>query len=155
MPMTQTILLVEDDENDVRFMKMAMHDAAISNPLQVASHGRQALEYLEGAGKYADREAYPLPCLILLDLKLPYVPGLEVLKSIRQDPRLKQTIVIVLTSSQEQSDIDRAYSLGANAFIAKPSNIQVLHKLARAIHDFWLAFNASSVSVPDKLTQEA
>src|SRR3954447_5229789 len=108
MPMTQTILLVEDDENDVRFMKMAMQEAAISNPLQVARHGRQALEYLEGAGKYANREAHPLPCPILLDLELPYVPGLRGLRRIRQDPRLKQTLVIVLPSSQEQSDVERA-----------------------------------------------
>jgi CheY-like chemotaxis protein len=146
MPMTQPILLVEDDENDVRFMKMAMQEAKVGNQLQVAKHGREALEYMSGTGKYADRETYPLPCLILLDLKLPYVPGLEVLKSIREDPRMKEIIVIILTSSQELSDIDRAYSLGANAFVAKPPNIQILQKLAKAIHDFWLVFNASSRS---------
>jgi CheY-like chemotaxis protein len=141
MPITETILLVEDDENDVLFLKLAMEEAGVANPLQLAANGRQALEYLNGEGKYADRHAYPLPCLVLLDLKLPYVPGLEVLKRMRQHPALREIVVIVLTSSQEVSDVDEAYRLGTNAYVLKPPNLDDLQILARAIRDFWLAFN--------------
>jgi CheY-like chemotaxis protein len=140
MPTQQTILLVEDDPNDVLFLRTAFERTGLDQLLQVARHGRQALDYLRGAGEYADREEYPLPFLTLLDLKLPYVPGLDVLKSLRQDPLTRQIIVIILTSSQEQSDIDRAYALGANAFVAKPPNMETFQKLATAIRDFWIGF---------------
>src|SRR5689334_12562579 len=105
MPTLQPILLVGKEKNDVLFMTMALETTGITNKLEVAVDGRQALEYLKGVNHYADRRLHPLPCLVLLDLKLPYVPGLEVLKKIRQDPALSQIIVIVLTSSHEQSDI--------------------------------------------------
>jgi CheY-like chemotaxis protein len=141
MPMTQTILLVEDDENDILFMKMALEMNGIQNPLQVAVHGREALQYLNGNDSYANRQIYPLPCLVLLDLKLPYVTGLEVLKKIRQDSTLQEVIVIILTSSQEESDMDQAYRLGANAYVVKPPNIDQLRELTKAIKDFWLVFN--------------
>ena len=141
MPMTQTILLVEDDENDVLFMKMALEMTGVTNPLQVAVHGREALHYLNGIDRYSDRQTYPLPCLVLLDLKLPYVTGLEVLKKIRQDHGLREMIVLILTSSQEESDMDQAYSLGANAYVVKPPNIDKLRELTKAIKDFWLVFN--------------
>jgi CheY-like chemotaxis protein len=149
MTMTQPILLVEDDENDVLFMKIAMEESGISNILQVAEDGQQALEYLEGAGKYADRQKYPLPCLLLLDLKLPYVPGLEVLRKIRGDCPFRKTIVLVLTSSREESDIEQAYSLGANAYLLKPPSIDRLNVLMRAVKDFWLSFNMPP-SVPKR-----
>jgi CheY-like chemotaxis protein len=141
MAMSQTILLVEDDDNDILFMKMAMEKSGIPNPLQVATHGRQAMEYLQGLDKYANRETYPLPCMVLLDLKLPYVPGLEVLRRIRQDPVLKDIIVIILTSSQEASDVDQAYDIGTNAYVVKPPNIDKLQNLIEAIKVFWLDFN--------------
>jgi CheY-like chemotaxis protein len=141
MAMTETILLVEDDDNDVLFMKMAMETSGVLNPLQVAAHGRQAIEYLSGANKYANRQVYPLPCLVLLDLKLPYVPGLEVLRKMREDPSMKEIIVIILTSSQEESDIHAAYCLGINAYVVKPPSIEQLQDLTKAIRDFWLVYN--------------
>jgi CheY-like chemotaxis protein len=141
MPMTQTILLVEDDENDVLFMKMALQQSGVANPLHVAADGREALGYLTGSDKYSDRQSYPLPCLVLLDLKLPYVPGLEVLRKMREHPVLEETIVIVLTSSQEESDVDRAYQLGTNAYVVKPPSLEQLVALTKAIKDFWLAYN--------------
>ena len=139
--MTQTILLVEDEENDVFFLQQAMQRAGLRNTLQVARHGREALEYLQGAGKFSNRQDFPLPSLVLLDLKLPYVMGLDVLKWIREQPEVSMTIVIVFTSSQEESDIRNAYRCGANAYLVKPSDVGQLESVVQAIRDFWLAHN--------------
>jgi len=136
----KTILQVEDDPNDVFLFQHAMEKAGLMNPIQVATHGQQAIDYLQGAGKFADREKYPFPCLVLLDLKLPYVMGLEVLKWIRQQPGTALT-VLVLTASEEETDIVTAYRLGANGFLTKPSEASKLQDLAKAIGHFWLTHN--------------
>jgi CheY-like chemotaxis protein len=135
-----TILLVEDEEGDVFFMRQAMQKAGVLNPLQVASDGRQAIDYLKGAGKFANREEFPLPCLVLLDLKLPRVMGLDVLKWIREQPGVA-TIVVILTSSKEEADIATAYRLGANGYLVKPSDVSELIDMAKSIKDFWLTQN--------------
>ena len=134
------ILQVEDDPNDVFLLQHAMTKAGVENPIQVATDGQQAINYLKGAGKFADREKFPLPCLVLLDLKLPYVMGLEVLKWIRQQPGAV-LIVILLTASAQDEDIAVAYRLGANAFLTKPSKSSKLVDMAKAIKDFWLTHN--------------
>jgi two-component system response regulator len=134
------ILQVEDDPNDVFLLQHAMTKAGVENPIQVATDGRQAIDYLKGSGKYADREKFPLPCLVLLDLKLPYVMGLEVLKWIRQQPGLA-LVVLLLTASAEDADIAAAYRLGANGFLVKPSQASKLVEMAKAIKDFWLTHN--------------
>ena len=102
--MARTVLLVEDEPNDVFFIQQAMKKAGVVNPIRVASDGQQAIDYFEGAGKFANREEFPLPCLVLLDLKLPYVMGLDVLKWIRQQPGLP-VVVVILSSSKEEEDI--------------------------------------------------
>jgi CheY-like chemotaxis protein len=142
--MNGTILLVEDDENDVFFMKRAMKAAHILNPLQVASDGRQAIRYLEGAGEYNDRERFPLPKLILLDLKLPYVMGLEVLKWIREQPELNGIIVVIFSSSKMAEDVHTAYLLGANSYLVKPSDPQALTEKVKVIKDYWVDVNRSA-----------
>ena len=134
-------MLVEDSEDDIFFMKRAMRSAGISNPLQVIEDGEKAVAYLEGTGKYGDRETYPLPSLILLDLKLPLKNGLEVLKWIRSREDLETIIVIVLTSSKEDSDLDHAYRLGANSYLVKPPTAEKLVELAKALKLYWLCFN--------------
>jgi CheY-like chemotaxis protein len=138
--MTGTILQVEDDQNDVFLFQRAMRKAGVTNPIQVATDGQEAIDYLAGKGKYADREQFPLPCLVLLDLKLPYVMGLEVLKWIRQQPGPARP-VILLSASGQSSDITMAYRLGANAYLVKPSEATKLQEMARAIKDFWLTHN--------------
>jgi two-component system response regulator len=138
--MMQPILQVEDDENDVFLLQHAMKKAGVANPIQVATDGQQAIDYLKGAGKFADRESFPLPCLVLLDLKLPYVMGLDVLEWIRQQPGMR-LIVILLTASAEDADIATAYRLGANAFLTKPSTASKFVDMAKAIKDFWLTHN--------------
>ncbi len=107
--MNRVILVVDDDENDLLFAKMAMDKAGVRNPVQAAKDGQEALDYLQGTEKFADRLKYPLPYMVLLDLKLPYVMGLDVLTWIRSQPQFKTTIVIVLTSSRHIGDIRTAY----------------------------------------------
>ncbi len=135
------ILLVDDDENDVFFMKHAFHLAKIQDLLQVVGDGQAAIDYLSGVGDFADRERFPLPSMILLDLKMPYKNGLEVLEWIRQQGQFHGMVIIVLTSSAHADDIDRAYQLGANSFVSKPASMEERTDLANAIKAFWLTHN--------------
>ena len=134
------ILQVEDDPNDVFFLRQAMTKAGVANPIHVASDGQQAIDYLAGAGKFADRDKFPLPCLVLLDLKLPHVMGLAVLQWIREHSGLP-LVVVLLSASGNDSDIATAYRLGANAYLVKPSQASKLVDMAKAIKDFWLTLN--------------
>ena len=140
--MSNTILLVEDNEDDVFIMKNALKRAGIDNPVFVAEDGRKALDYLEGAGKFADREQFPMPSLVLLDLKLPIVMGLDVLKSIRTNPAMPAMLVVVLTSSDQHSDIDRAYRIGANSYVVKPPTPEKMLSLAKCIGEYWFQWNS-------------
>jgi len=145
--MSRTILQVEDQEDDVFFLKRAFKDAGILNPLQVATNGQEAMDYLSGTGRFADRNQFPIPFLMLLDLRLPQVMGLEVLKWLRAQPELRTIIVIVLTSSPAASDLETAYGLGANAFLVKPSNPWDLRETARKLKEFWLQLNHSPAGI--------
>jgi CheY-like chemotaxis protein len=137
---TETILLVEDDENDAFFFERAIKKVGLKNPVRNARDGQEAINYLSGAGKFGQRADFPLPGLILLDLKLPFVMGLDVLKWIRQNAAFSP-IVIILSSSAGETDIDAAYRLGANAYLVKPSESSKLEDMVRAINDFWLQQN--------------
>jgi CheY-like chemotaxis protein len=139
--MNDTILVVEDELDDIFFMRHAFKEIGISSPLQVVQHGRQAIDYLNGNGAYADRGEFPLPCLVLLDLKLPQLMGFEVLKWVREQSGLKTLIVVILTSSQLRADIECAYQLGANAYLVKPSTPSELRELVMGIKQFWLKLN--------------
>ncbi len=138
------ILLVEDDENDVLFMKMALDGAGLQHPLIVVSDGQQALEYLGGSGKYSNRKKFPLPYLLLLDLKLPHVMGLDILKWLRERPEFASTIAIVVSASANPNDVETAYRLGAKAYIVKPPSFDALQVTAKAIKDFWFTANQPS-----------
>jgi DNA-binding response OmpR family regulator len=139
--MSRNVLLVEDDENDVFFFRRAMKLAGWSSPLQVVNDGRQAVHYLEGTGDFSRRDEFPVPALVLLDLKLPYLNGLEVLKWIREHTTLRQLAVIMLTSSKEDVDVERACTLGANAYVVKPAGADGLQDLVGAIWQFWIKHN--------------
>jgi len=144
--MTQAILLVDDDENDVLIMRMALQKVGLTCPICVVRDGREAQEYLSGTGKFADRSAYPLPYLILMDLKLPRVMGLEVLKWLRKRPEFDSTIVLVLSSSPMPEDIEGAYHLRANAYLVKPSGLDKVEVMAQAIKDFWYTQNQPALA---------
>jgi CheY-like chemotaxis protein len=138
---SNTILLVEDNEDDAFFMKRALHDAGISNPVVLLEDGKQAIDYLNGAGDYADRAKNPLPMVVFLDLKLPFKSGHEVLEWIRQQPQFAKLIVIVLTSSNEPVDLNRAYKNGANSYVVKPPTPEELTELAKSFDLWWLKQN--------------
>jgi CheY-like chemotaxis protein len=139
--MSRAILLVDDDENDVMFTTIALQRAGVSCPVQVVKNGREALAYLSGEGKFADREQYPVPYLVFLDLKLPFIMGLDILKWLRARPQFDGTVVLVLTSSQQPEDVRTAYQLRANAFLVKPSGLDKLVPLVQSVKDFWLLQN--------------
>ena len=139
--MSTTILVVEDDPNDALFLKMALEAAGVQNPIVEAKDGKHAQEYLSRTGRYSGRAQQPAPYVTFLDLKLPHLMGLELLKWIRDQPQLDGMIVIVLTSSANPKDVDEAYRLGANAYVVKPSGFERLCVLARSVKDFWLVHN--------------
>ena len=140
-----SILLVEDDPNDIILIKRAFEKTRITNPLQVVEDGEEAISYLAGKGRYADREKYPLPMLLLLDLKLPRKSGHEVLEWLRQQPILKRLTVVVLTSSQQSSDINRAYDLGANSYLVKPVTFDALVEIVKTLNLYWLLLNEKPI----------
>ena len=132
------LLLVEDDPNDVLLIRRAFRKANLANPIHVASDGDMALAYLQGEGAYANRDAFPLPVLILLDLKLPRRSGLEVLQWLRQQPGLKRLPVVILTSSRETADINHAYELGANSYLVKPVAFDTLLEMVKTLNLYWM-----------------
>ncbi len=135
------ILLVEDDYNDILLIRRAFRKANIQQSMMLVSDGDEAIAYLSREGKYADTQAYSTPILVLLDLKLPRRSGLEVLAWIRQQPILKRLLVVVLTSSQENCDLNRAYDLGANSYLVKPVNFQDFVRLIELVDTYWLDLN--------------
>lgn len=134
---SSVILLVEDDEGDIIFLKRAFGRVGLQATLRVAQTGRMAVDYLAGAGDYADREAHPLPTHVLLDLKLPEKSGLEILEWMRSQPGLSHVRVSILTSSSESQDLRRARELGADCYLVKPMGFNILVELARSI-DGWV-----------------
>jgi len=135
------ILLVEDNRMDVELTLDAFREARLMNPVHVATTGQEALDYLFGRGKYADRETYPLPRLILLDLKLPGIDGFEVLRRIKATPVLKRLPVIILTSSKEDGDRVLSYDCGANSYLVKPVSFEGFLEIVRQIKGYWLLLN--------------
>ena len=128
------ILLAEDDDNDVFFMRRALQKAGIEFPLQVIHDGQQAIDYLKGEGKFSDREQHPLPSIMLLDLKMPFLDGFEVLSWIGSQPSMKGIPVVVLTSSAEERDRRKAAELGAKAYFVKPPKPETLKEILRFVN---------------------
>lgn len=133
-----TILLAEDDQNDVMLIKRVFSKSRIINPIACVENGEDAVAYLKGEGKYADRVQYPLPFMLLLDLKLPRLSGHEVLHWLRSQPLLKRLPVVVLTSSRQPADINRAYELGANSYLVKPVVFEEFSALMQQLQLYWL-----------------
>jgi CheY-like chemotaxis protein len=131
--LSSTLLVIEDDDNDVFFLERTIRETGVPNPVQTVRSGTEALEYLAGQGRFSDRAAYPLPCLIFLDLHLPGMSGLEVLTWIRGRTDLASTIVVLLTGSKEEAAITTAYEIGANSYLIKPANVETLTVLLKAL----------------------
>jgi CheY-like chemotaxis protein len=135
------ILLVEDSPDDVELIQYAFDKAGITSPLVVVTDGDQAVDYLAGQGRFADRRHHPLPTLILLDLKLPRRSGFEVLQFLRGEDATRGTPVVVLTSSNQPSDIARAYEAGANSYLVKPVSRGGLLDMVLALDAYWIKLN--------------
>ena len=135
------ILLVEDNPDDVLLMWRALKKNNVRNEVVVAADGAEALDFHFGTGKYAGRDLAAGPVVTILDLKLPKISGLEVLKRLRQDPRTACSPVIVLTTSKEESDMIESYRSGANAFVRKPVDFGQFHKAVKHLGLFWLLWN--------------
>ena len=142
------LLLVEDNPDDVLLARRAVKKAALPVAMQVAGDGDEAVAYLGGSGPFADRARHPLPALILLDLKLPKRSGLEVLRWIRSQPQLDTTPVVVLTSSSEDEDIQKAYTLGANSYLQKPVAFNGLVELLGVLGLYWFKNNLTVPPAP-------
>ncbi len=132
-----TILLVEDDENDVLLMKRAFKKIFPTNPLHIARNGREAVEYLTGKGDYSDRTKFPFPELIITDIKMPGMTGLELLQWITDNKQHRVIPTVVLSSSKLETDVITAYDLGANTYLQKPSQIGGLDVMVQQIRDYW------------------
>jgi CheY-like chemotaxis protein len=135
------ILLVEDNEDDAYLLTKALRAVEIGNPVHAVADGEQAVNYLKGTGRFADRTQYPMPGLILLDLKLPRISGLEVLQWIQNEPSLPQLVVVVLSSSGETRDINMAYRFGARSYLVKPPTAASFVDLAKGLKTYWLQLN--------------
>jgi len=136
--MQPIVLLADDNEDDVLALRHALRRAGIDVPLQVVEDGEEAIAYLRGVGKFSNRAEFPLPDLLLLDLRMPKVDGFEVLEWLRQQPSLAPLRTIVLTMSNDVFDVDRAYALGANSFLTKSMDLLDFGNTLEATFNYWL-----------------
>lgn len=147
MPHTETrlrsavILLVEDRKMDIELTLDAFQKARLSNRVEVVTNGDDALDYLLGEGKFADRDAYPIPDLVLLDLSLPGTNGHEVLETVKSTPVLKRIPIVILTSSHEDFDRATCYDRGANSYLVKPVSFEAFCRAVQEIHAYWMTLN--------------
>lgn len=142
----KNILLVEDNPDDVELARRAFQKININNNMVVTHDGAETLDYLNGKGKYQGRDTEDLPRIILLDLKMPKVHGLEVLKHVRENQHTKYIPVIILTSSQDKKDVIRSYELGANSYIVKPIDFLKFSQVVQQIAIYWLTLNEQPTS---------
>ena len=137
----KTILLVEDNQSDIELTKRALKREHILNEIIVVEDGQEALDYMFGTGAYAGRDMSQMPTLILLDIKLPIIDGLEVLRRLRANPRTHRQVVVILTSSKEEQDLITGYDLGANGYIRKPVDFIQFSEAIKYLGLYWLIVN--------------
>ncbi|GAB4267374.1 MAG: response regulator [Methylomicrobium sp.] len=135
------ILLIDDNRMDIELALDAFREARLINHIQTASSGREALDYLFGRSDYGDRDRYPLPDLILLDLKMPGIDGFDVLQQIKTAPLIKRIPVVILTSSREEGDRALSYDIGANSYLVKPVSFSGFIDVIKQIETYWLSLN--------------
>jgi CheY-like chemotaxis protein len=135
------ILLVEDNRLDIELTLDAFKEAHLGNSVHVAKNGLEALDYLFGLKQYGDRERYPLPDIILLDLKMPGIDGFEVLRRVKAEPEVKRIPVVILTSSREEGDLALSYDCGANSYLVKPVSFEGFLKVVQQVQEYWLILN--------------
>jgi len=144
---SKTILLVEDNPSDANLAQRALKKAGIASDLVIARDGQEALDYLWGTGAYAGRDVSEMPALILLDLKIPKVHGLEVLRQVRADPRTRRLLVVILTTSNEERDIAAGFDRGVNSYICKPVDFKKFEAAVAQLGGYWLVLNEAPPQV--------
>lgn len=142
------ILLVDDNRMDIELALDAFREARLINRIETASNGGEVLDYLFGRGDYEDRKRYPLPDLILLDLKMPGIDGFDVLKQIKTTPLIKRIPVVILTSSREEGDRALSYDIGANSYLVKPVSFSGFIEVIKQIENYWLSLNVAPPLTP-------
>lgn len=145
-----TILVIDADADQAHFTRLALQRVGVITPVQVVGDGEEAISYLTGKGAYLDRENHPLPMLILLDLQLPNISGVGFLSWLREQPLLKRIPVVVLTEPGPVGDRNRAYELGCNSYLVKPTSFNALLVMMQVLVQFWLGFNAAPELAPAK-----
>lgn len=138
------ILYIEDDEGYAQIMECVLRQCGFKHRLIHLTSGAEAQEYLSGAGKFSDRAVYPLPGLVLADLKMPGMTGLELLQWIRAESKYPLLPFVILTSSEDLRDVTKAYQQGANSFLVKPPSVPALAEMMKAVENFWMKHNVSS-----------
>ena len=143
--MSAAILIVEDNPDDVLFLRRALDATGIPASVNAVHDGAGAIDYLMGQGKYADRQKHPFPGVMILDLNMPVASGFVVLRWLREQPMLKRLPVVVLSSSAEEEDVNLAYDLGVSSYIVKPSGLKAIDDVARQVASYWLSLNQPPV----------
>jgi CheY-like chemotaxis protein len=138
MPERALILIADDSDDDITVIRRALKRASVPNPLFAVKSGEEVIAYLKGEGRYSNRDEYPLPDLLLLDLKMPGIDGFDVLRWIRQQPGLSSMRIVVLTASDHMRDVNLAYQLGANSFMVKPGDFENYVELGKTLATYWL-----------------
>lgn len=144
------ILLVDDNPHDVVLIRLAFRKVGIIDTIHLVKDGNEAMGYIKGEGTYADRHHYPVPTLVLLDLKMPQANGFDVLEWIRQQPELNQVVIVVMSGSKDDTDISKCYSLGANAYLIKPTRFEDLVRMMEKIKEIGPWKKSGSRSGPGK-----
>jgi len=147
MSSNKTILLVEDNPSDADLTRRALFKGRISNELVVVEDGQEALDYLRAEGAFAGRNISETPTVVLLDLKLPKIPGLEVLRTIRADARIRRVPIVILTSSKEEEDVGAGYDLGVNSYVRKPVDFKEFQTAVENLGLYWLILNEANPPV--------
>ena len=141
-----SILIVEDLPDSIELLKLAFKRTGVEALLNFVRDGEEAIAYLKGEGPFGNRNEYPLPVMLLLDLKMPSIDGFGVLEWLRKKPGLRLIVVVVLTTSDDPADIARAYESGANSYIVKPPDFHGLQQMVRALENYWFRFNKCATS---------
>jgi CheY-like chemotaxis protein len=152
MAVKRAILVAEDNPTDVFILKRAFLKAGIDPHMFFVRDGQEAVDYLEGENDFSDRKAHPFPELMLLDLKMPKLDGFDVLKWVRKQPGLGRLLIIVLTSSNQAKDVNRAYDLGANSYLVKPSRLDDFIEVVEKLHGYWMGINEGPTAKPGEGT---
>lgn len=146
----ETILLVEDDPDEIQLMQKALEKAGLPNPLQILRNGADVVPYFEGKGEYADRAAHPLPGLVFLDLRLPGVSGLHLLAWIKGRPEFRHIPVVIFTASERREDMEQAYRFGANSYLVKPLGFGDFIEMLKLTGAYWIRLNSTPSSLPER-----